>query len=254
MFDYSVGYFWNFKARDLSYFVPFSNELGVDQNRGVLLTGARLQPTDGVTVGAFNYHIADVLNTAFAEVDWIVPHLVAGVDFRVGVNYTNQQTVGRQLMSGGPFSTHQVSARAAASYAGATAYLAVSMNSDRANLVSPFSSFPAYTNMDQMHFEDAGTNAIVGGLSYDFSEQVSDGLKLAVLYGSADGIVDAKTGQPVSDQREVDVKVEYMPRSGALKDWRLLFIYSHVNFPGNRLGERDQQQFHGGITYLLPVL
>jgi len=252
--NYSLGYFWNFKARDSSYFVPFSEELGVEEDRGVLLTGTKIEIVEGVTLGGFNYYIADVLNTTFAEVDWVLPRFAHGVDFRVGANYTSQRTVGAELMRNGPFTTDQVSARLAASYANATAYLAVSSNSKNAKLVSPFSSFPAYTNMDQMHFEDAGTTAFVGGVSYDFSEVITDGLKLAVLYGNAYDVVDALTELPLSDQREVDVKLEYLPKSGPLTDLRLLFIYSHVEFPDNRPGERSQPQFHGYITYLLPAL
>lgn len=254
-FDYSLGYFSQFKARDSSYFVPFSDELGVkDDDRGVLMTGIKLKLVDDVTVGGFNYYIADVLNTTFAEADWILPQVIDGVDFRVSVNYTNQQTVGADLMPGGPFSTSQVSWRIAGSYMNATAYLAGSVNADSADLVSPFSSFPAYTNLDQMHFQEAGTRAIVGGLAYDFSDLITEGLKLAVLFGTADGIIDPTTGAGKSDQREIDLKVGYLPKSGAFRDTHVQFIYSHVEFPGNPPGERAQPQFHGIVTYQLPVL
>jgi hypothetical protein len=43
-FDYGVGYLWGFKARDSSYFQSFSNELGVEQDRGVLRDQRRRCP------------------------------------------------------------------------------------------------------------------------------------------------------------------------------------------------------------------
>ncbi|NSL70533.1 OprD family outer membrane porin [Hyphomicrobium sulfonivorans] len=252
--DYGGGYLWGFKARDSSYFVSFSNELGIHEDRGMLFGGLKLTPVDGLTIGGFNYLIPDVLNTAFAEADWLLPTIIHEVDFRLSVNYTNQQSVGSRLMRGGDFSASQISARAAASYANATGYVAFSNNGKSDDLVNPFGSFPAYTNMDQMHFNEAGQTAIVGGISYDFSELVADGLKFAVLYGNAYGIIDPATGAPRSDQRELDIKLEYLPKSGPFADTHLMFIYSDVQFPENRPGERRQQQFHGALTYLLPTL
>lgn len=252
--DYGVGYLWGFKARDSSYFVSFSNELGIPEDRDMLFGGLKLTPVEGLTVGGFNYLIPDVLNTAFVEADWLLPPMIDDVDFRLSVNYTNQQSVGSALMNGGDFSASQISARAAASYANATGYVAFSRNGNSDDLVNPFGSFPAYTNMDQMHFNEAGETAIVGGISYDFSELVADGMKVAVIYGSAYGIIDPATGAPRSDQRELDIKLEYLPKSGLFADTHLMFIYSDVQFPENRPGERRQQQFHGALTYLLPTL
>ena len=71
-FDYGIGYLWGFKARDSSHFEPFSEELGVTEDRGVLAAGAKVVPIEGLTIGAIDYLIADVLNTTFAEADWII--------------------------------------------------------------------------------------------------------------------------------------------------------------------------------------
>jgi hypothetical protein len=61
-FDYGIGYLWGFKARDSSYFVPFSETLGVTEDRGVLAGGAKVVPIPGLTIGAIDYLIADVVN------------------------------------------------------------------------------------------------------------------------------------------------------------------------------------------------
>ena len=100
--DYGFGYLWGFKARDSSYFVPFSQELGVTQDRGVLVAGAKIVPIPGLTLGAIDYTIPDTLNTAFAELDWIFPPLACGVQVRLSFNYTDQRTIGEELMPGSP--------------------------------------------------------------------------------------------------------------------------------------------------------
>jgi hypothetical protein len=99
-FDYGAGYLWGFKARDSSYFVPFSDELGVAQDRGVLAGGFKLVPVAGLTLGAIDYWIADVLNTTFAEADWLIR--AAPMRYRISVNYTDQRTVGQDLIAGAP--------------------------------------------------------------------------------------------------------------------------------------------------------
>jgi hypothetical protein len=90
--NYGVGYLWGFKTRDSSHFLPFSDELGVTEDRGVLAAGAKVVPIEGLTLGAIDYWIADVLNTTFAEADWIIR--ATSMQFRVSVNCTNQRTVG----------------------------------------------------------------------------------------------------------------------------------------------------------------
>ena len=147
-FDYGVGYLWGFKARDSSYFQSFSNELGVKQDRGVLAAGLKVVPIAGLTLGAINYLISDTLITTFAEADWLIR--TGPLQFRVSANYTDQRTVGTDLIAGAPYATSQVAARFAASYTNVTLMVASSMNDDGAALQGPFGSFPAYTVLDQL--------------------------------------------------------------------------------------------------------
>ncbi len=177
-FDYGIGYLWGFKARDSSHFEPFSEELGVTENRGVLAAGAKLMPIEGLTLGAIDYLIADVLNTTFAEADWIIR--AAPMQFRFSANYTDQRTVGADLIAGAPYETDQVAVRFAASYADVTLLVAGSQNGEGAALQGPFGSFPAYTVLDQLNFNEAGQETAVVGAAYDLSHLVLDGLKLQI--------------------------------------------------------------------------
>jgi hypothetical protein len=70
-----------------------------------------------------------VLNTTFAEADWIIR--AAPMQYRISVNYTDQRTVGEQLIAGAPYETAQVAARLAASYCDATLLVAGSATGRR---------------------------------------------------------------------------------------------------------------------------
>ncbi len=253
-FDYGVGYLWGFKARDSSHFVSFSSELGVPEDRGVAVAGAKIVPIAGLTVGAIDYAIPDVLNTAFAEADWIFPKLACGVQFRLSANYTDQRTIGEDLMPGGPFATSQVSGRAAASYHDATVLAALSSNGKGADLNGPFGSFPAYTVLDQLNFNNAGETTFVVGAAYDFSRLITDGLKFQARYGKGWNVIDPQTGDPQSRQNEFNVEAEYQPMSGPFKNLHVQLFYSGVRFPDNPPGQDNQPQVRGVITYLVPLL
>jgi hypothetical protein len=251
-FDYGVGYLWGFKARDSSYFQAFSNELGVVEDRGVLAGGVKAVPIAGLTLGAIDYLIPDVLNTTFAEADWLI---AAGpLQFRVSANYTDQRTVGADLIAGAPYETSQVAARAAASYAEVTLLVAGSANGDGAALQGPFGSFPAYTVLDQLNFNEAGETTVVVGAAYDLSHVIFDGLKLATRYGWAWGAVDAPSGAPLSSQREFNFEIEYLPTWGPLKNIHAQIFYSAVELPGNPPSQTRQPQVRGIVTYLIPLL
>lgn len=254
VFDYGFGYLWGFKARDSSYFVPFSQELGVEEDRGVLLAGAKWVPIKGLTVGAIDYDIPDTLNTAFAEIDWIFPPIGDGLQFRLSANYTDQRTIGEDLIAGAPYATSQVSARIAASYRDATVLAAISANGKDADLSGPFGSFPAYTVLDQLNFNDAGETTAVVGAAYDFSHIITDGLKFQVRYGKGWGVIDPQTGLPQSRQNEVNYELEYLPRSGPFENLHFQFFYSGVRMPGDPPGQVNQPQYRSIVTYLVPLL
>ncbi len=252
--DYGFGYLWGFKARDSSYFVPFSQELGVTQDRGVLVAGAKIVPIPGLTMGAIDYTIPDTLNTAFAELDWIFPPLACGVQFRLSANYTDQRTIGEELMPGSPFATSQVSGRVAASYHDATVLAAISANGKGADLNGPFGSFPAYTVLDQLNFNDAGETTVVVGAAYDFSHIITDGLKFQVRYGKGFNVIDASTGAPQSRQNEFNFEAEYLPMSGPFENLHVQLFYSGVRMPDNPPSQESQPQVRGVVTYLVPLL
>ncbi len=254
-FDYGFAYLWGFKARDSSYFVPFSNELGVTEDRVVAVVGAKLVPIAGLTVGAIDYAIPDTLNTAFTELDWMtLPPVAGALQFRVSVNYTDQRTIGEDLMPGAPFATSQIAARVAASYCDATVLAAVADNGKGADLNGPFGSFPAYTVLEQLNFNEAGETSVVFGAAYDFSHIITDGLKFQVRYGKGFNVIDPQTGAPQSRQNEFNFEAEYQPMSGPFENLHVQFFYSGLRFPDAPPSQENEPQVRGIVTYLVPLL
>ena len=149
---------------------------------------------------------------------------------------------------------NQVSARFAASYADVTLLVAGSHNGDGAELQGPFGSFPAYTVLDQLDFNEAGEKSVVVGAAYDLSKLLIDGLKVQTRYGWAWDAVDAPSGKPLTRQNEFNVELEYLPASGPFENIHVQVFYSMVELPGNPPGETQQPQARGIVTYLVPLL
>ncbi|MDH4980784.1 OprD family outer membrane porin [Hyphomicrobium sp. D-2] len=252
IFDYGFAYLWGFKARDSSHFNSFSEALGVAEDRGVFLGGAKYRPARGLTIGAINYLIPDVVNTAYGAVDWFVD--LKPIELRFNVGFTDQRTVGSNLLPGAPYNTHQITERFAASYANATIFVSGSHNSSAAALKSPFGSFPTYTTLDQLNFNDAGQQAIVIGAAYDFSKILIDGIKAQTFYGWSWGAIEPQTGNSLGRQNEFNIELEYAPSQGPLRNLSVQVFHSAVAFPDNPPGETQQPQTRALVTYRIPLL
>jgi hypothetical protein len=117
-----------------------------------------------------------------------------------------------------------------------------------------FGSFPAYTVLDQLDFNQAGEKSVAVGAAYDLSKLLIDGLKVQTRYGWAWDAVDAPSGRPLTRQNEFDVELEYLPASGPFENIHVQVFYSMVELPGNPPGETQQPEARGIVTYLVPLL
>ncbi|MCP4781698.1 MAG: OprD family porin [Hyphomicrobium sp.] len=252
--DYMTGYLWRYKPRQSSVFESFSEGLGAEQDRGLLINGVKVGASEGLTFGAIDYWISDTLNTAYAEFDWLSPSSTHDLTYRFVLNYTDQRSVGKQLIKGAPYSTFQISGRIAVSLGALTLRTAFSTNSDDAPIRSPFGSPPGHTALNDFNFERAGEDAIVFGADYDLSVVVTDGLKVRIEYGQGKDAVDPATGLPLPDRSELDLSLRYRPTSGPLENFDLRLDYcTLVRHDGGTPRRRDP--FVGVIfTYRVPLL
>ena len=236
--DYIASYLWRYKPRNQADFIPFSEGLGVEEDEGVLITGIRRR-TKAWNYGLTNYWIKDTLNTAYGEIDYLLPF--GGGEgqpsFRISVNDLDQRSVGADLIAGAPYQTYQASARLIASYRNFVLTGALSRTGDGADIQKPFGFSTAFTSMIVTSFNQAGERAYLAGLSYDFADFGLDGLKFYVGWGRGTDIVDPSTGAPEPDQSELDLRLSYEPhRRTAARASRRSRIYRFA--PDRRRAER----------------
>ncbi len=193
----------------------------------MLITGASYS-ANGWNAGFSNYWIDDALNTAYGEIDYLLPFGNGGEDdlsFRVGVNTLDQRTVGAGLIAGAPYNTYQASARIIASYRGFVFTGAVSETGDEASIQKPFGYSTSYTAMVVTSFEQASVRAYLLQASYDLERLGLEGVKVSVAWGKGHGERDLATNGGFADQEELDLRFVYEPQRGPLEGLRVEFEY-----------------------------
>ena len=252
--EYIASYLWRYKPRDQAEFIPFSEGLGVEQDEGVLITGIRRR-TKAWNYGFTNYWIKDTLNTAYGEVDYLLPF--GGGDgqpsFRISINDLDQRSVGADLIAGAPYQTYQASARLIASYRNFVLTGAMSRTGDGADIQKPFGFSTSFASMIVSSFNSAGERAYHAGLSYDFVDFGLEGLKVYAGWGRGTDIVDPDTGAPQPDQSELDLRLSFEPRRGRLQGLRVEVEYIDLRQLGAGPSD-DLTQFRTIVNYSLPLL
>jgi hypothetical protein len=253
-FDYMVSYLTRFKPLNEISFTPFSKALGATKDEGVLTTGVSYH-SKSWNVGVSNYWIKDTLNTAYGEVDYLVPVGLdnAGPSLRFGATILDQRTVGAGLIADAPYETYQASVRLIGSYAGFVLILAGSETGDEASIQQPFGFGTSYTSMILSDFQQAGVRGTKLSLSYDFGMIGLEGLKALVAWGRGQGTSHA-ANDGFRDQEEFDYRLVYEPERGRLVGLRLELEYIDWRVPGLDLPSEDLDQFRAIVNYKLPLL
>lgn len=211
---YGGGYITKIKERNAEDFVWLSQAAGAQVERGVVMGGALLS-AGRFSLGAINYYADDIMNIVYSEAryTWSVTERLGML---LTVQFTDQRSVGDDLLTGSSFDTRQVGMKTDISYAGAILSLAYTHNAKGNDLQHPWSSYPGYTSAQGSFFNQAGENAFSAKLSYDFTGLGLKGVAAYVLFVHGWGQVDPSTKAPGPDENEYDVDVQWRP------GWRLL--------------------------------
>jgi hypothetical protein len=254
-FNYIASYLTRYKPRDDTQFISFSEGLGIDENEGMWIGGASYR-TGGLNFGFSNYLINNGLNTAYGEIDYLLPFGLGddGPSVRVGVNYLDQRTVGEDLIEGGPYDTYQTSARIVTSYRGFVFTGSVSQTGEEADIQKPFGYSTSYTAMIVTSFEQASVRAFLLQASYDFERLGLEGVKFHVAWGKGDGESDLATNGGFANQEELDLRFAYEPHHGRLQGLRVELEYIDwqvfdLDYPSD-----DLTQFRAIVNYAVPLL
>ncbi len=234
------GYIQRMKGRNDDDFVWMSRVAGASVDRGVGVLGA-LFSYRGFSVGGFDYYSSDIINIAYGEMTYVAT-LTGGLGVLVSAQFTEQRSVGDNLLMGFPFSTNQLGLKAGASYKGAFLTLAYTRNAQGAALQTPWSGHPNYTSALVENFDGAGEHAFLAKGSYDFSSLGLAGFTAYAMYVHGWGQVNASTKAPVPNLNEIDLDIQWRPKMGAVKGLWLRFRYGHVEqYQGTKSGTNQFQ-------------
>lgn len=216
-FRYGGGYITKIKERNSEDFVWMSQDAGAPVHRGVALGGAVFS-LGRFSLGAIDYYCDDVLNISYAEAKytWSVTRKL-GLLF--AAQFTDQRSVGEDLLKGYDFSVNQVGMKTEMSYAGALFSVAFTTASSGADLQSPWSSYPGYTSVQVKDFNRAKEKALLVKAAYDFTPLGLEGVTAYALFVHGWDRINPSTGRAVSNENELNLDLQWKPKSGLFKNF-----------------------------------
>jgi hypothetical protein len=224
---YGAGYFEGIKERNSDRFVSMSEDAGSSAHRGVYTAGA-LYEKGNFSIGAIDYYSPDIINIGYAEAKLKIP-INDDWQPRLAVQFTDQRSVGDNLLNGSSFSTQQFGIKAELPAKQALLTVAYTQNADGSNVLNPWSGYPGYTGSQVQDFNRAGEGAFLIRAGYDF--KCVKGLSTYAL--GVFGTTPKTTGQ--YRQNEYDVNAQWAPPEGALKGLALRVRYAVVQQDGGNV-------------------
>jgi hypothetical protein len=250
---YVAGYISRIKERNSDRFVPMGERAapGADPKRGTFTGGVLYSPWPELSVGAIGYHTPDVLNLFYGMLDsrW---NLTDELGLRLRLQYTDQRSVGQDLITGTSFNTHLTTGQVSLSYRSAVLHLAASSTSNEEGIRSPWGTRPSPLSIMLLDFDRAGEDAWLVGASYDFRRIGVEGLSLFTNYARGRDARDALTRSPLPDQEELDVTLDYRIQRGRLRGLWLRLRGAFVRERGG--GSRSQNELRIILRYEISVL
>ncbi len=226
-FRYGGGYITKIKERNSDDFVSMSRDAGASVDRGVALGGG-LFSLGRFSIGAIDYYSEDVLNIGYAEAKYTWP-VTQKLGLLFAAQFTDQRSVGDDLLKGYSFSVNQVGLKTEASCGGALLSLAFTTASDGADLQNPWSSYPGYTSVQVKDFNRAKEKAFLVKAAYDFTRLGLEGVTAYALFVHGWGRINPSTGRDVSNENELDFDLQWKPKTGFFKDFWPRFRYGVVH-------------------------
>jgi len=232
-----VGHVTRFKARDDDEFRYLSDVAGAPgSDDGATVLGGQIGFGENTTMGVANQYGWETFNTFYSEVSHS-RRPSETFDYRLSAQYTNQQSVGDELI--GDFTTWQTALQVAAGWRGAVVRLAGSRTGDGARIRSPWGSTPSYLSIQRSDFDSAGERAVLLGLSYNPEYFTSLGWSsfFNVAHGWDRRLASENLELP--DRTEYNWTLDYKPPEGMLRGLWLRFRWAHVDVEGDGGSVRD---------------
>jgi hypothetical protein len=247
---YGAGYIDKIKPRNSDRFISMSEAAGARVQRGVVGGGADVA-FPAFSIGAVDYYSADIINIGYAEAKYTAS-LPGQVSLVLWAQFTDQRSVGDDLLTGYSFSTNQAGVKADMNYGGGIFTLAYTRDATGADLQNPWSSYPGYTSVQVESFNRAGEEAFMVRGSYDLSRLGLKDLTTYALWVHGWGAVHPATKTSVYQQDEYDLDLQWLPESSGLKGLWIRLRYGHVDQRG--AGDASANDFRIIVNYGLSLL
>ena len=249
-FNYGGGYIAKIKDKTAEDFLWMSEKLGATAKRGVAVLGGRY--THGkFSVGAINYFSNDIINIGYAETSYTMD-LENGLGIRLAVQYSDQRSVGSDLLTGYSFSTHQIGVKSDLSYEGTVLTTAFTSNSRGYDLQNPWSGYPGFTGAMITNYNKAGYSAWYTKLSYDFKQVGLNGVSAYALVTHGWDMVDQNTKEALPGENEFNADLQWRPTWNLFKG-----IWFRLRYGVVHQYEGDKKYTHDGrviVNYDFPLL
>lgn len=211
-----ASYTRKIKRRVSDNFVYMSEAVGVmDQKRGLATLGIRYENGEKLQAGIIASLVPDVFSTVYSELDtsWDSGES----NYRLGVQFIDQRSVGDDLLTGEEFDTQSVGARFAVGFRNAILSTALTIVSDGARIRSPYGGSPSYNALMLSNFDLANQKTFRLGLSYDFARVGTPWLSGFINYAYGFDAVDAQNGESLPDNDELDLTIDIKPKQKSLR-------------------------------------
>ena len=243
---FGAGYIDKIKERDSDTFVSMATAAGAKAgvSRGVSAAGATYV-AGSLSIGATEYYSSDIMNifyVAAKDTFALTPRLRLGL----GAQYTDQHSVGDDLLLGHAFSAGQLGFKAELSFAGTLVTAAyTTARAGGTTIQSPWSANPGYTTVQVENFDRSGENALMYRAAYNFPRLKNLSAYALYVHGSRPDVANQYA------ENEYDLNLEWKVLTGDFRGIKMLVRYGHVSEQGPN--EQHTNQLRLVLYYDLPL-
>ena len=209
------GYIDKIKKRNSGSFVSMSKAAGVtgDSDEGMAMAGVLVNASDNLDFGILNFYTFNVVNIFYSEINYTKP-LKDKNALKFSAQFTDQRSVGDELLSTSPFQTQVVSVEGRYGFKDAVFRAAYSATSESGTISSPYGGYPGYISLMKSDFNRAGEQAWMVGLTYNFSRIGLKGFSMNTKYASGFNAETRTDSSLRVDEQEFDLTFDYYPPAG----------------------------------------
>jgi len=177
------------------------------------------------------------------------------VVFRLGAQFTDQRSVGDDLLTGSSFDTQSVGGRMAISKSNVILTAVIKYNGDGARIRTPYGGDPSFTALMLSDFKLANQLTYKIGLAYTATSFGLPGISGFMNYARGVNAEDAATGTAIPDNDELDITIDFRPTQGVFGEGFLGGAWLRVRYgvlnPGN---DRERTNIRVTFNWGLPLL